>query len=287
MNKMKTVDLGTLNWRLYNSEAKWLFYSDVDDGRRGVGTNGRVAFNIDGYSCTQVGMSGSSALNLPSMSATWDATNNQILIRNENYTTAASFKAAMQGVILTYETIDSVEEKIVSYHAPQLIDWTKYTNSTGKGITYTNKGNGLFNVSGKLNEGQNYATYYFDKGRDGRKIKSKIGHIYACGISRIGSKRDVKNSGIQGVVSKQVYFDAYSVYIFEALSNNSDINFYVNVGSVTEQLNQDFYPYFLDLTELYGAGNEPRNATFLQQHPEYNSYVPFYDGPINTMEVIQ
>lgn len=276
MNKMKTVDLGTLRWYLDERYTHKQFYATL----AGIKYNAIKKLSDSSYLAVVGGWG-------EKPDKTFGSDNNYIIFADDSYNNPVSFKAAMQGVILTYETIDSVEEKIVSYHAPQLIDWTKYTNSTGKGITYTNKGNGLFNVSGKLNEGQNYATYYFDKGRDGRKIKSKIGHIYACGISRIGSKRDVKNSGIQGVVSKQVYFDAYSVYIFEALSNNSDINFYVNVGSVTEQLNQDFYPYFLDLTELYGAGNEPRNATFLQQHPEYNSYVPFYDGPINTMEVIQ
>lgn len=56
------------------------------------------------------------------------------------------------------------------------------------------------------------------------------------------------------------------------------------------QVNEEktFFIRICDLTALYGAGNEPTSVdTFLSQHPEYNSYVPFYDGKITQRRIIE
>lgn len=114
MNKMKTVDLGSLTWQKYGVEPYALFYATVPEGRTLVGIGERQAIAIDGYDCRQIALNGSAAIYLPTKTACWDATNSQILMRDKAYTDAASFKQAMQGVILTYETAGSVEEKIIS-----------------------------------------------------------------------------------------------------------------------------------------------------------------------------
>lgn len=111
---MKTVDLGTITWQKYGVEPYALFYATVPDGRTLVGVGNRQSIVIDGYDCKQTALNGSAAIYLPTKTACWDATNSQILMRDNAYTDAASFKQAMQGVILIYETANSVEEMFIS-----------------------------------------------------------------------------------------------------------------------------------------------------------------------------
>lgn len=105
--RIGSVDLGTLNWAIYGGV---LFYANVPNGKSGVGYN-KVNFIISKYENVLIAVNGSAAAAGPNLTSYWDSTNSQILIKDTNYTDAASFKAAMSGVMLYYELATPTTEQ--------------------------------------------------------------------------------------------------------------------------------------------------------------------------------
>lgn len=105
MNKMATVDLGTLNYHEYGStDAVDQFYSPSIDSS--LSNYGKV--QAEGFENKQE--------KLPNtVYASYG--NGKLFFRlpKGKYSSPAAFKSAMQGVILTYETAGSIEEEIASY----------------------------------------------------------------------------------------------------------------------------------------------------------------------------
>lgn len=98
MNKMKTVDLGILGWRV-NPYVDNAFSAELSS----TGTYAKHS-DVEGYTYS-----------ISRADKTWFFANaGTILFVDASISTPQAFKSAMQGVILTYETIDSVEEKIIN-----------------------------------------------------------------------------------------------------------------------------------------------------------------------------
>lgn len=295
MNKMKTVNLGTLVWQKYGVEPYALFYATVPNGRTLVGVGGRQVILIDGYDCRQVALNGSAAIHLPTKTACWDATNSQILMRDNAYTDAASFKQAMSGKILTYETIDSVEEKIVSYKQKQLASLilrNNYTYAAGISVSFSNG-----SVTATIlndSQGDQTAIYKLNVIED---TNHKFYIEYNVELINDTSNGDIRFA-FEGCGKTTTQFsNVLSVGKPQKLSlyysGNGDKALYLYSYRMKSYRGKSGTVYkfsdamCVDVTEIYGAGNEPATAEqFLSEHPEYKSYVPFYDGPINITEEI-
>lgn len=272
MNKMKTValkDLGT--WQYDNSSLTPFFFV------RGSNAKPLTQFiSVKGY--TQKDGFWRQAGNDLCVGVGSDS----VAISNLQFTTVSAFLASEGDKILTYETADSVEEEIVSYHPQQLV-----RNGNFEGQTYWYVYSGTGTVS------NNELTVTGAVGRGGVVLSDSSyyyplinGHKYFVNIEYKTTVR------LQTYTVKSIYLEPSDQWVkhqeivtrTSGVGNNSDI-FPERSGEVgTFSLRNIMV---VDLTALYGAGNEPYSvATFLSQHPEYNSYVPYYDGPINIEEEI-
>lgn len=105
------VDLGSLNWS-YNSETQ-IFITDVN-----LKKVGRYNLICSKY-VTSVA---TSITNIGNKEILGGGSTNQIIIKDTDYTDAATFKTAMSGVYLVYELATPTEETADEYQNPQLVD---------------------------------------------------------------------------------------------------------------------------------------------------------------------
>lgn len=101
------VDLGTLSWAKFSRDVSF-FYTVLSD-RKG---------HLGGSICSMY-------LEAASVSEAdkvyvWNGT--QLRIRDDSYTSAADFKAAMSGVMLVYELAAPTTETAATYRNPQIVD---------------------------------------------------------------------------------------------------------------------------------------------------------------------
>lgn len=172
ISKAKTVDLGTLNWGLEISKNRYIYYSSIQNMKQSPNGNTVPNFYCPMYTAVTV----NKAWVDKDMSWKNAIDSNTIAIVNNDYTDTQPFKAAMSGVMLTYETVDTVEECIVT-EKKNILDpswpWVdgsgytagnlRYTYDTNKIVTlngtYSGVGNlGMFDV-GKVPAG--YSVYVF------------------------------------------------------------------------------------------------------------------------------
>lgn len=275
MNKMTTLDLSTRSWSVYRdrsseSPPKYTYVATMPNIMRGT-TN--IASDFLHF---VAGAWGVGDINSMAVSA------NQLYVVSDILNDPTAFKQAMQGVLVTYETADSTEEAIISYRPQQLT-----RNGNFEGLTYWYVYSGTGSVS------NNELTVTGAVGRGGVVISDSAyyyqlisGHKYFVNIEH---KATVK---LQAYIVKSMYLEPSDQWVkhqeivtrADGVGSNSDI-FPDRSGEVgTFSLRNIMV---VDLTALYGAGNEPTSVeTFLSQHPEYNSYVPYYDGPISIEEEI-
>ena len=102
------VDLGTLNWGYQASNARFYTASIVDSAKASGATLCAI------YT---VGNTLGTDDNVMQMGS-----NSNLYIKNTAYTTAASFKAAMSGVMLVYELATPTTETATPYRSDQLLD---------------------------------------------------------------------------------------------------------------------------------------------------------------------
>lgn len=202
-----------------------------------------------------------------------------------------AFKQYLQDnqIMLTYETVDTVEESIVSYHLPQLVNGSMnedYAIITGQRVIIPKTDSAIAGTSvNKLNipvpaghKVLNFAR--FIRGNAGTKTINFGGyHLETTTKSWQGGANVPTNRDLSGQ-TVSVFFTVTApitdMWIFTRWSG--DI--------VTEEI--EFIWTFVDLTQLYGAGNEPTwLEKFLSDHPEYNNEVPYYDGPTLLEEEIK
>ncbi len=142
----------------------------------------------------------------------------------------------------------------------QLLDKSKYpTTREIAGITFTNNGDGSFTMSG---------------------TRSGNAQLEIC-VADI--KKGHKYLGTTGTDIFYMWFfksDGSSIYgelkispFYTATETDTDIRFFIKTDS-TDEVNVTAYPQLFDLTEMYGAGNEPTTlAEFRQKYP--NNLYPY------------
>lgn len=138
----------------------------------------------------------------------------------------------------------------------QLLDKSKFpATQTVKGVTFTNNGDGTITVNGAVTGG---TIYYLIQ-----SVKYTYGHIYLLWWTDTNStvmKMETYNGEVQ--------IDVYNGGIFTAKTNKSQ-NVYIDVYTSYNPDNVTVKPQIFDLTEMYGAGNEPKTvAEFREKFPE-------------------
>lgn len=142
----------------------------------------------------------------------------------------------------------------------QLMDKSKYpATRVVAGITFTNNGDGSFTMTG---------------------TKTGNAQLEIC-VADI--KKGHKYLGTTGTDTFYMWFfksDGSSIYgdfirspFYTATETDTDIRFFIKTDS-TDEVNVTAYPQLFDLTEMYGAGNEPTTlAEFRQDFP--NDLYPY------------
>ena len=137
----------------------------------------------------------------------------------------------------------------------QLLDKSKYpATRIFAGITFTNNGDGSFTMTG---------------------TKTGNAQLEIC-VADI--KKGHKYLGTTGTDTFYMWFfksDGSSIYgdfirspFYTATETDTDIRFFIKTDS-TDEVNVTAYPQLFDLTEMYGAGNEPTTLTeFRQKFPD-------------------
>ena len=144
----------------------------------------------------------------------------------------------------------------------QLANYAEFDTPTVSGITITNNNNGSFTVNGTAT-----ANSYC-----GVVIPIVSGHKYLVSGCPAGGSDSTYH--IRFVVGESTYFEVGGGLIVTATSDTMTL--FVRVTSGTTVSNLKFYPQTIDLTLMFGAGNEPSTveefqAMYHDQYYEYNS----------------
>lgn len=128
----------------------------------------------------------------------------------------------------------------------QLLDKSKYpATKTVHGVTYTNNGDGTFTISGSATATNFYRIGY---------VPLIVTHLYYMGHTSYtgGYCKMETDNGVRQIDS----YDNGIIFTCEKTTKSSVfIDTYVG-----EELNLVYKPQLFDLTEMYGAGNEPKTV---------------------------
>ena len=175
--------------------------------------------------------------------------------------TTAEFKAKFPNDYYPYSPkcfVPKYKEHLKASDVCQLLDKSKYpATKTQSGVTYTNNDDGGFTVNGKKDPAAqdlyNVSSIKFVKNhlyllKGCPNNGSDTTYIFDTGA---GIGRDY-GGGTMGYPSSTDYFDVYICIFPNATADNLV-----------------FKPQLFDLTEMYGAGNEPKTvAEFKEKFPE-------------------
>lgn len=149
----------------------------------------------------------------------------------------------------------------------QLLDKSKYPATiTNNGITFTNNGDGTITLNG-TNAGGGANLYTF------MKVSVKARHYYYIYSGQAGTW-----GTCMFTVDKSISADKIDGHIgFQGAHSFDNVTAYLFIGAGATFNNYVVKPQFFDLTEMYGAGNEPTTvAQFRADYPnelyDYNPY---------------
>lgn len=145
----------------------------------------------------------------------------------------------------------------------QLLDKSKYpATSTVNGVTYTNNGDGIVTVRGTSTEQSAYILI---------ERVGMVGHkylVYGCPAGgSFNTYRLTANIHKNGIYSGG-FSDSGNGNISKVLEEGERIDIVIDVKNISDA-NLVFKPQLFDLTEMYGAGNEPKTvAEFKEKFSE-------------------
>ena len=171
---------------------------------------------------------------------------------------------------MPYAGLEKVGGKTVVWN--QLVDLS--TSGSIKGVTVT-ESNGVYSFSGTATDGGNY---YFNNST--HYIKIIAGHKYLLYniIKHNGGKILVRDF-VDNVTIVQIDInESVSGKIYNANYNYNAIRMYFNVPSAGT-IDTQIAPMFIDMTLMFGAGNEPSTVEeFESMFPA--SYYPYNEGEL-------
>ena len=260
------VDLGTLDWHISGTNFYAYEFSNNIKKPKDNDTIANIYCNL--YRAVPLNapfVEGDMALDV----------SGRLYIRDTRYTTTAEFKEAMRGQILRYELetpanggyLPMYKGRYKVSDVCQLLDKSKYPGVITKaGVTTTSNGDGSITINGTATA----SSYINCTPPYPQKNNGHVFYIYAnnttIGVStfRYGllNQRGLYDTG-GGVIGKTDASKETStgiVFVKDVVFNNVIIK-----------------PQIIDLTEMYGAGNEPTTVEeFRQKYPnELYPYSPY------------
>lgn len=138
----------------------------------------------------------------------------------------------------------------------QLLDKSKYpATQTINGVTFTNNGDGTITVNGTANE---LINFYIVSG------VAVSGHKYCV----LGCPSGAGGNTYFSNTSWGNDYGSGGIYTYGGLTRD-DANYYIFIQKDYTANNLVFKPQLFDLTEMYGAGNEPTSvAEFKEKFPD-------------------
>jgi len=155
---------------------------------------------------------------------------------------------------------------IVNKEPIQLLDKSKYPATiTNVGVTFTNNGDGTVTLNG-TNAGGGTNLYSF------MRVSVKAGHCYYIYSGQAGTW-----GTCMFAVDKSISANIIDGYIGFQGNSFDNCDAYLFIGEGATFNNYVVKPQFFDLTEMYGAGNEPKTvaqfrADFPNELYDYNPY---------------
>ena len=110
--RYSVVDLGTLTWDRYQFDSNYAFYAQISTRKTRSGNS----------VCAKYANTGIGPESMANATINTVANGNYIYIRDDSYTSAAYFKAAMSGVYLVYELATPATETAEPYQQIQVVD---------------------------------------------------------------------------------------------------------------------------------------------------------------------
>ena len=157
----------------------------------------------------------------------------------------------------------------------QLLDKSKYpATTTTNGVTFTNNGDGSVTVNGTASSSVNYSLILYS-------VKFGVtGHKYmSCGCPSGGSND--KYRIVNTIAKSGVYVDGFSDRgngaISKALEEGEAIYSDINIANGYTANNLIFKPQIFDLTQMFGAGNEPATPEEFWSYFDHKLY-PYNPG---------
>lgn len=270
INTYGNVDLGTLDWMISGSN----FYAYIPDNSKKPkddNTTANIYCNL--YRAVPLNapfVEGDMALSV----------GGAVYIRDTRYTTTAEFKEAMRGQILRYELetpanggyLPMYKGRYKVSDVCQLLDKSTYpATQTINGVTLINNSDGSITVNGTAT---NKIEYRFSA--DSPYPKNHITLLIGTPSGGTGNTYYLETS----------YGNDYGKGLIKKQDRNlSTGSCYITVRANTVCNNLVFKPQLFDLTEMYGAGNEPTTvAEFREKFPnELYPYSPYCWAKIKSL----
>lgn len=257
------VDLGTLNWQINGPN----FYTDELSNKIKKPKDNNTIANIYCNLYRAVPLNASFVEGDMALSV-----DGYLYLRDTRYTTTAEFKEAMRGQILRYELetpanggyLPIYKGRYKASDVCQLLDKSKYpATQTINGVTFTNNGDGSITANGTATKTINLLF--------GLDLPYPKNHITLI----IGTPSD----GTRTTYYMTTTFgnDYGNGAIKKQNQNYRSGNCYIVITANIVVSNIIFKPQLFDLTEMYGAGNEPTTVEeFREKFPnELYPYSPY------------
>ena len=160
----------------------------------------------------------------------------------------------------------------------QLWDKSKYpATTTIKGITFTNNGDGTIIANGTATANAIFAPIGIDN-----PTSIVSGHKFLFTSCLSGGSLDTYYSDLKDVPGGHSFYDVGTGVIMTAASTVIGLRFNIRVVSGYTANNLVFKPQLFDLTQMFGAGNEPSTREEFWAYFNYELY-PYNAGELKTI----
>lgn len=192
---------------------------------------------------------------------------------------------SMYGIVPTFciKQYDGGMKPVVSYKRKlymgrtiewnQLLDKSKYSaTTTTNGVTFTNNGDGSITVDGTATANAIFAPIGLSN-----PISIVSGHKFLFISCPPGGSLNTYYSDLKSVPDDETFYDVGAGVIMTAASTVTGLRFNIRVSSGYTANNLVFKPQLFDLTQMFGAGNEPATVAEFWSYFDHKLY-PYNAG---------
>lgn len=172
-----------------------------------------------------------------------------------------------------FAQVEKIGGKTVAWN--QWVDETKYRDETSASVTATTSGRRIIMAGTSGSNGDNFNMI----DRNTEIWSAAAGHYYLfAGINKLTGLNILAYNGVNVATVAIAGSTAKNAVFKLAFSGASQL--YFNTAKAGVAVDVDCTPYLIDLTQLYGSGNEPTTTddpriaeiiAYAEKHPEYNA----------------